>query len=375
MLTHDGQNIWENGLGQNTVFLAQLFAALPGVTSVVLIDVGDQRVMPQQVEALSLGFLRVNLQQAADLVDVVIEMAGAIDAQWLQLMRARGKKVVFYCCGQPYNALVEAAIFEKPATFHRADRCDEVWVLPEYADFAPLQRTLHRCPVHVVPYVWHPQFLVQRMEEVRGQTGLQYGWTPPGADRPGFRVAIFEPNISVAKTSTISMLICDEAYRHNPASVAKMSVLNTLHMATHPTLLYLANSLSLVRDHKAVFLGRHDVVGFMVENADAVVSHQWHNNQNYSYLDALYGNYPLIHNSEWLHESFGAGYYYPAFDTVQGAQQLLSALATHDANLPAYQTRSQAVFEAVNPLTPANLAAYSALLNKLCHGTAVGAAA
>jgi hypothetical protein len=37
----------------------------------------------------------------------------------------------------------------------------------------------------------------------------------PGRHMRQLRVAIFEPNISVVKTSSIPMLVCDEAYRSN----------------------------------------------------------------------------------------------------------------------------------------------------------------
>ena len=123
-------------------------------------------------------------------------------------------------------------------------------------------------------------------------------------------MAIFEPNISVVKTCNIAMLVCDEASRAEPGSVTAMHVLNTLHLKDHPTMLYLANSLDMVRQHRAVFHGRHDFVGFMVQHADAVVSHQWQNDQNYSYLDALYGDYPLVHNSPWLRR---CGLFLPGF--------------------------------------------------------------
>jgi hypothetical protein len=146
-------------------------------------------------------------------------------------------------------------------------------------------------------------------------SGYRFGYTPRTAEQPGFRVAIFEPNISVVKSSSVPMLICDGAYRIDPNAVTSMQVLNTLHLKDHATMLYMANSLDIVRQHKAIFHGRHDFAGFMVQFADAVVSHQWQNDQNYSYLDALYGNYPLVHNSPWLRD---AGYYYPDFDIAAG---------------------------------------------------------
>lgn len=374
VLTHEGQNIWENGLGQNVMFLAQLLQRLPSVTSVVLIDVGDQRSLPPQVENAALGFRRVSTQEATDLVDVVIEMAGALDPQWLRLMRARGKKVVYHCCGQPFVALVEPAVFEKPALFHATERCDDIWLLPKDEPFAPMMRTLYRCPVDIAPFIWHPQFVDQRIAEVSKLVGLDYGYQPRRRDAAGtpagFRVAVFEPNISVVKTSSIPMLVCDEAFRADPSCLQFLSVLNTLHMTTHPTLLYLANALDVVRQHKTVFLGRHDIVGFMVEKADAVVAHQWQNPQNYSYLDALYGNYPLVHNSPWLHDLSGAGYYYPGFEAAEGGRQLQHAFASHDANLEDYHARSQQVFKAVDPFSDNNLQAYATLLKNLCRGTA-----
>lgn len=364
VITHEGQNIWENGLGQNVIFLAQLFRRLPFVRSVQLLDVGNQAAMPEQVDVDALGLRLMPARDASDEVDVIIEMAGALDPQWLALQRARGKKVVYCCAGQPYAGLVEAAVFDRPGHFHRPDRCDEVWLLPEYRTFTNLLRVLHRCPVQVVPYLWHPQFVDHRVAEVE-KLGHRFGWQA-GAGRNGLRVAIFEPNVSVAKTSSISMLACDEAYRGDPESVAMMNVLNTLHLKDHPTMLYFANSLDLVKQHRALFLGRHDFVGFMVEHADAVVSHQWLNDQNYSYLDALYGDYPLVHNSPWLN-GFGAGYYYEGFDAAEGGRRLREARALHNAQRSSYRAISQAVFDAVNPFAEANLRAYALLLRQLCR--------
>ena len=379
VITHTGQNIWQNGLGQNVIFLAELFQRLPFVQSVVLIDVGDQGVMPSQVDLAARNLRLMRAHEASDEVDVIVEMGGALDIEWLDLMRARGKKVVFYCCGQPYVGLAEPAIFTKPTHAPRPDRCDEFWHLPKDSAFAPMMRLLHRCDVHEAPFIWHPQFVRQRMREVEA-LGMHYGFaareTVPnepatveadGAKRRGLRVAIFEPNISVVKTSSIPMLICDEAYRADAKTVEAMHVLNTLHLKDHPTMLYFANSLDLVRQHKATFHGRHDIVGFMVQHADAIVSHQWQNEQNYSYLDALYGDYPLVHNSPWLKD---AGYYYRGFDAREGAAQLQRAAVDHAESLDDYRARSRRVFASVDPFSQHNLDAYAARLLHLCRDTA-----
>ncbi|KIG05781.1 Protein of unknown function DUF2827 [Burkholderia sp. MR1] len=374
IVTHEGQNIWQNGLGQNVIFFAEALQKLPFVESISLIDVGDQHVLPPQVDTNAKGLRIMRTEDAADAVDVVFEMGGALDTQWLDLMRARGKKVVYYCCGQPYVGLIEAPVFEKPVHVMRPDRYDEIWLMPKDRLSVPLMRSLHRCDVHLIPFIWHPQFLEQRIAEVN-EHGLQYGYQPrsdasmaPEQKPQGFRVAIFEPNISVVKTSSIPMLICEEAYRADQSSVSAMHALNTLHMKDHPTLNHLANSLDIVKAGKAIFHARNDIAGFMAQFSDAVVSHQWGNDQNYLYLDVLYGGYPLIHNSPWMRD---AGYYYPGFDAQEGGRQLLLAAREHDSSLADYRARAQRVIDAVNPFNQANLDAFAdRLLNLYKHNEA-----
>lgn len=367
VVTHEGQNIWQNGLGQNVIFLAEALQKLPFVESVCLIDVGDQNAMPPQVDLAAKGLRIMRVKDATDSVDIVFEMGGALDTQWLDLMRARGRKVVYYCCGQPYAGLIESPVFDKPMAFTRPDRHDEIWLMPKDRLSIPMMRTLHRCDVHLVPFIWHPQFLQKRMAEVE-EHKLHFGYVPrekASTQSRDFRVAIFEPNISVVKTSSIPMLICEEAYRANPSSVSVMHALNTAHMKEHATLKHMANSLDIVKDGKAIFHGRHDIAGFMAQFADAVVSHQWGNDQNYLYLDALYGGYPLIHNSSWL----DAGYYYPGFDAQEGARQLLRATREHDMSFETYNAQAQRVIESVNPFNQANLNAFADRLLHLCKRT------
>ena len=379
VLTHAGQNIWENGLGQNVIFLAQTFQQLPFVKSVLLLNCGDQASMPAQVDLDRLGLKIIPVTDATEQIDVAIEMAGALDAKWVDYIRALGKKVVWYCAGQPYVGLIEPVVFAKSGFFSQAQRMDEIWTFSkDYASFAPMLRTLHRCPVHEAPYLWSPMFLQQRVKEVE-KDGFAFGYRErlPNlqGQKPGLRVAIFEPNISVVKTASIPMLVCDQAYRADATSVDFMHALNTLHMVEHPTFLYLANSLSLVQTKKAVFPGRHDFVGYMVQHADAVVSHQWANDQNYLYLDALYGNYPLVHNSPWLRDAGYDTYYYPDFDTQAGARQLLAAAGKHDVQLAHCKQQADKVIASVNPEAGNNVQLYAQrLLGLFANGKSPGRA-
>ncbi len=262
-------------------------------------------------------------------------------------------------------------MFDKPVHVMRPERYKEVWLMSKDRLSIPMMRTLHRCPVHLVPAIWHLQFLEKRIAEVE-EHGLRYGYerrannsAQPDIQPQGFRVAMFEPNISVVKTSSIPMLVCEEAYRADRSSVSAMHVLNSMHMKDHSTPMYM-DLLDLLQDSKATFHGRNDIAGFMAQYPDAVVSHQWGNDQNYLYMDVLYGGYPLIHNSPWLKD---AGYYYPNFDAQEGGCQLLQAFREHDNALDEYRARAQRVMDAVNSFNQANLNAFADRLINLCHGS------
>ncbi len=351
VLTQAGQSIWSNGLGQNVFHLARLFRSLPFVEDVILLNCGDQQAFSDEAAPGYQNFPLIRPRDATDMVDVVVELSGGLDVEWLDYIRAMGKKVVYHVCGTPYTGLVEGPVFNRDAYFSRGDRCDEVWNLPRDNVFQPLLAALHRCPVFDVPFVWSPEFLEQR-RQVLIQHGLDFGFvrSAPGAGPRPLRVGIFEPNISVTKVASIPMLVCDQAYRGNPDAVAKMNVLNSVQMVNHLSFNMLANSLDVVKAGKGLFLGRHDFAAFMAEHADMVITHQWQHDMNYLYLDALYGDYPLIHNSPWLGS---VGYFYPNSDIEAGGAQVLRAHAHHEENLQTYHRDARAFLDALSPAAPA----------------------
>jgi hypothetical protein len=59
------------------------------------------------------------------------------------------------------------------------------------------------------------------------------------------------------------------------------------------------------------------------------------------------------------------GYHYRDNDATQGAQQVLAALDTHDAQASSYRVRQRALIGRFSPNDPQLVAAYSALLDDL----------
>ena len=356
-------NIWASGITQNVVFLAQLMRHIGFVDQVVLVDAGDAASLGPQVDLGALGLPLVPMARADEHTDVIIELGGALPLELARLLRARGKRLVYHCVGQPYANLLDITLFDRPGHFLPPQRFDRVWLLPKDLRHVSMMRTVHRCPVQVSPYLWDPMFLQARMTEIE-HAGHRFDFVARQQGRPlgsGWRVAIFEPNLSPIKTSIIPMLVSDVAARQQPQAIDHLFVMNAEHLAQHATMLHLGRSMDLVQNHRASFLGRHDVAGFMAAHGiDAVVSHQIGNDQNYLYLDVLYGGYPLIHNSDWLAPL--GGYHYPDNDIDAGAGQLLRAMASHG---PA---ASSALFQQLSPHHPPNVEAYAELLKDVMAG-------
>lgn len=352
ILTYAGHSIWNNGIGQNVLHLAELLDGLPFVEKVVLLDCGDQRALPPDFTGEASRFPVLTLQDAADSLDVAVEMAGGLDPVWASRLRARGGRVVWHVCGQPYSGLIEPSLFGKPGYWSDPHRADEIWILPKDEAFAPMLRGLFRCPAHVMPYLWSRQVLDASMTSL-GLTE-EFGYRA-GAMAAGARIAVFEPNISPIKTCLPPMLLCDLAAREEPQAVARLILFNAQHLAGRPTFDFAFDNLSLAKAGRVETRGR-DYFARAMTGADMVVSHQLECTQNYLYLDALAGGYPLVHNSPLFRD---VGYYYPDTDLAEGARQVLRAWREHDASLDDYRARAQRVMESLHPNRRSNRDAYA----------------
>ena len=112
----------------------------------------------------------------------------------------------------------------------------------------------------------------------------------------------------------------------------------------------------------ATFEGRFPLYQVLPGAIDAVFAHHWENAQNYLYYEALYGGWPLIHNSHLIGD---CGYRYHGFDCEEGGQALRRAFAEHDANLPAYRERARALIAKLDPEGEENVRLYSAAIESL----------
>lgn len=358
-LQHEAETLWNNGIKQNAVFLAETLKHCPNVASVVLVNTTAVAV----TAALPWDLARwptVTFEAAKDTVDVLIELGGQVDAAQTAYLHGRGARLVSYCCGFEYVHAMEAMLFDRPLwgnnLFVNRDY-DDVWVIPQVAPISGAYfSTLRRRPVKVVPFVWDPVFLEQ------AAAALPHGGRYTA--RPGpRRLSVMEPNRDVVKFCLYPALIADLAYRRRPEAIALLQVTNAERLAHESQdFVSLMFQLDLVREHKAVFLGTHATPVFLAENTDVVVSHQWENALNYMYLEVCWQGYPFVHNA---HLCSDLGYYYEGHDIDSGCARLLEALESHDGHAQSYRERQRAGIRRFLPGGDAVTQAYTTLLADL----------
>ncbi|MGF6767437.1 hypothetical protein P3T24_007801 [Paraburkholderia sp. GAS33] len=348
------QSVWENGIYQNCIFLVMLMLRSTLVEATYLVAGGGDGEPADAKNFLTDSPVPlIGMNEAASILDVMIEMSAQLDREWVVAFRERGGKIVSMRVGNDYVIDIERMVFDKShgllisgAPYH------EVWTLPEYeTTCVPYFGSTFRAPVRLMPHLWSP--LVLQREAARLPEGVSFGYRP---GRRRWRAGIFEPNICMVKTGFIPLLACEAAHRADPDMLEHVWAYNTFHMKEHVGFNGFAHSLDIVRHGLTSFEGRFPFCRVVSADVDVVVSHHWENAQNYVYYEALYGGYPLVHNS---HLIGSCGYRYHDFDCEEGGRALQIAYAEHDANFDSYQHNARAFLAQLDPESETNVRIYS----------------
>jgi hypothetical protein len=330
----EAESMWGNGIKQNALYLAKLFQHSPLGHSVVLVNttaVALTGALPWDTARFPVR----TFDDAKDALDVLIELGGQISEEQTRYLKARGTKLVSYCCGPEYVQMIEAMIFNRRLadTVFINQQYDAVWVIPQVMETsAQFFGTLRRLRVREVPFVWDPMCLNMRTRELpfEGEYRPRNGETPPAK-----RLSVMEPNIDVLKFCLYPLLIAEQAFRSVGNAISYLHVTNADDLARHsPEFIGIARYLDLVRQGKVSFVGRYDTPQFLSEHTDIVISHQWGLALNYFYFDVCWNGYALVHNAQLCRE---IGYYYEGNDIEEGSRQLVHAIHHHDDDWSAYR--------------------------------------
>jgi hypothetical protein len=358
-LHQENESLWTNGIKQNAVYLAETLKQCPSVASVHLVNTTAIAI----TSALPWDQTRwptVAFEQAKDNLDVLIELGGQIDANQTAYLKTQGCRLISYCCGVEYVNVMQSILFDRPMwgfNLFVNQRYDAIWMVPQVATSSQSYfETLRRRSAQVVPFVWDPIFVNQRSRdfehhgEYRPRTGPK-------------RLTVMEPNHDIVKFCMYPAFIAEEAYRQRPQDIEILQVTNAERLARdNKEFIAVMNQLDIVRQHKAVFLGRFETPQFLSQMTDVVISHQIENALNYFYFDVCWQGYPLVHNAYMCSE---LGYYYEGNNVQDGCRRLLEVLTTHDDSWAAYLARQRQVLSRYLPDCPQVTAEYERLLTNL----------
>lgn len=352
-------NFFANGLRQNVIFLYQLFAADPKCKRVFLLNHGDGELSPnKEIPGVPREAL-VRTPTVLDQLDLVIGIGAAIDRETVMQLRVRGCKFVAYKAGNAAVISMEAILSHPPRgdaePYFDYDFWDEIWMIPQHIHtYKGWAETVYRCEVKEVPQIWGTLFIDTMSETVKLRNGFKGG----GA----WRVGVMDPNITVMKTSHMPMLVCEAAYRLKPDLFKAAYITNAIQFRAQPHFKSFAGALTITKAGILTAEPRFVGIEFLANHCDAVVTHHWENGLNYLYYEVLHGDYPLIHNSEFLKDF---GYYYSSFDAEGGARVLIDAWENHDGNLASYRKNNARLFEKLNPASAYAIGVHSDLARAL----------
>ena len=353
----DGQQtLWENGIFQNVYFLLMLLNRSSAVERCFVVNGGPCSATEARELLADAPAPVLTLDEAMNELDVIIEFSAQLSAEWLTSFKGKGGWVVSMKVANDHIIDVERMIYNLPSgQLLSGGPIDEVWMLPAFEKTCKgYYMTGLRAPVRVMQHLWSPCLLEANLKR-RGD-GATFAYQP---GRHRWRLGIFEANICSVKTCHLPMLACDMAYRRDPRAIEIMRVFSAVPIKDNAHFIAYARSLDLVRHGIGSFEARYPIIDVMGHYADAIVSHHWENGQNYLYYEALYGGFPLIHNSDWLDD---CGYHYRSFDPEDGGLAILQARHEHDRGLDDYRRRASAFLARLDPENGANIEAYTRAL-------------
>ena len=364
-----GNSLFSNGIRQNVINLARVLKNSKNKYDVNIINIINEVDKPDRYEwdINDIKTIEYNKLTNDDIskFDIWIILSAQPSFSDLKLYRKLNKncKIISYQGGNNYVAFAEEVIFgidQKTSYEFEPDIYDEIWYIPQQ-DFNNkyFYSTLYRTTSRLVPFVWDPVF-IKKHAEIISNEGKIVEYQPSKSKK---RISVFEPNMSILKNAIAPMLIAERLYHTSPELIERVYITNAFKLKENKEFVRFVNTgFDLQRDGKIFFESRYPIVYFLSDYTDVVLSHQWGNDLNYAYLDAMYYGYPLVHNAYYIQD---AGYHYEFFDYETGAQQLKKALSEHDDNLEEYKERNRLALERYLPTHQPMIDAYDRLIENL----------
>jgi len=381
-LRKENESMWINGIKMNAIFLMNALKKCGH--EVTLLDTSvhiktkdpNGKIPDDKVIWDSKEFPVHKFNKYAPKCDILILLGTTLLGDLLAWFKKSGpnKKIVRYMCGNNYVIDMERSIFREPGTkladeitsyrtVEHGHLVDECWYVPQQGyQNHHYYRVLMDLPddkVKPVPFVWDPMFIDEIETKYSSQGSVPVYQAKKNEDKV---LCIMEPNMNVVKYNMIPTLIVEDAYNKHNIDFKHLNIISSVHLAQKKVWTSTIQQLNIFKKKGIKSAHRLAVHAILAYAADIVISHQWENPLNYAYLDAMYLQFPLLHNADMIKD---AGYYYPDFDVKTGAEKLQWILENHDNNIDEYNERNERVIERYTVYNDDLLSTYNKLIDNL----------
>lgn len=335
------RSVWDTDAGQQAWWSACLFTGSPELeVAGFVFSQGDGFCLAPPDGRFSVFKMPGEVPPA----DVLVSFGHALPVDWIDRFREGGGRVAQVAMGQHLPEAAERIIFNKGGDFFAAlARADVVWTFPGDAEAPSLSR-LAGAPVQEVSKLWTPFFLETRKDFSKSPFGYV-----PGKKR--WRLCISQENSGLLKNFVTPFLVLENAHRAAPRVIGEVHI---ARMRKIRSTLGFAGFMKLSALHAQgyVTLWNDEPSGdFLATRGDCLIAHGLESTPPNVCLEALHGNYPLVHNFAAMS---GLGYFYEDFDAFSGARALVRAFEAHDQNLSATAAANRRFLDPFSPHLDSN---------------------
>lgn len=360
--------LFVNGSEQQPQFVIEMLQYL-GVEHVVFSHRGRENLCGME-RSTKFNETQLQLIDDADLTDIttfimichIVEDTSALSNELKE--RLRGKKVVQFHCGNHCLFNAEDVVFNK----HNVVRLlfnswfTEAWVFKMHYFARDYYELLTNKPCKLMPYPWSQSLISKYMSE----NSLDI-FCDNTSYTDKLVLTCFEPNLNITKTCLCPLLIMNNFYMKHPEKVEKCFLFCSKHLIENKSFKDFLAFLKIAVDSKIEFYPRMAFPEILKQMKDKTlhpvfVGHQIYNDQNYLSLEALYLNYPIVHNSESIRN---AGFYYDGWNLHDGvaALETIASEFHKPSFFRGYQDRSRVVLREHHPSNPTILNEFRVLLS------------
>ena len=336
-------SFFANGLQQNIVILKKLLDELDNIKPFYIWEgnsINENFVNKDDCIAHS-----DLLKDDSSELDLIIMMGFSFKDKFINTYKNRYKKSKFVLmqCGNQYVENMYYSLFKidnNRSPVDRLEDIDQIWVLPHYKKNIPFMKSFYKKDnVISVPYIWDSFFIDQQIKKsiVKDKQIDFYKLNKKS-------ILIMEPNHNSSKNCILPLFIVEAFEQKFPNIIDSCNVFCGRRLVKNEYFIKLILQMDIYNLRKEFLKVRKRIpfIKALLKYGSIVLSHQQDNALNYLYLEALYLNLPLLHNSEFISE---AGYFYPDNDTEVARDQLDKIVNLHVENIENYKSSSRKILD------------------------------